>query len=460
MPRFPDPALRWVLILSLLFLSACDPVEPPPSSHQLPDGSTYQGGMADGLFHGEGRYESRDGDLYVGEFAAGEPVSGRHVTEQGHYSGHFRDWVYHGDGQLLMPDGSSYTGSFHAGELVLGEYAGADGSRYQGEFQYWQYHGEGALTQADGSRVEGRFAWGQPVDEVVFHPAGTDDETVPLAGSWQEGRFVAAGDKAPALQRSERVEQILAEDSQRLAAGIAALAPPRQGVMDVYLLAVGGDGTESVFGRDIRMAREAVTRQTGQPDRVLMLLNDRDYETLPLATRPNIAQALRALAQRLDPQEDLLVVHLVSHGDRDGNLLLRQPGLELPDLSPAAFEGMLSPLADTRKVIVVSACYSGHWVERLAAPDTLVMASARKDRTSFGCGDDSEMTWFTRSLYRDGGFDLADASALFEATADRIRRWEQEQDFPEGEWSHPQIAYGASLQEWLETRWPLLDGGQ
>lgn len=358
MPYITDRSVRCGVALAVLLLSGCDTVEQPGSDQPLPDGSHYQGEIAGGLFHGDGRFE------------------------------------------------------------------------------------------------------GQPVADVVYHRAEADASTAPLTGIWREGEFVAAGEKAPALQRGERVEQVLSEDRQRLETQVAALAPPRAGVMDVYLLAVGGDGTEGVFGRDIGIAREAVTAQTGQSGHSLMLLNDRDYQQWPLATRPNVAHALRALAQRLDPAEDLLVVHLVSHGDRDGSLLLRQPGLELPDLSPAAFDGMLSAVEGVRKVIVVSACFSGHWVERLAAPDTLVMASARSDRTSFGCGDDSEMTWFTRSLYQDGAFALADLVALFEASEQRIRAWEQEQGFAESQWSHPQIAYGKALQPWLESRWRSLSDGR
>lgn len=453
---FPLRGQGLPLVLVALLLTACQPSGPIASPQQLPDGSSYQGETADGRFHGEGRYQSRHGDLYIGEFADGEPVSGRHVSEAGHYSGEFSNWLYHGSGQLVMPDGSTYAGTFNEGELVLGEYTGADGTRYQGAFQYWQYHGEGVLTQADGGRLSGQFEWGQPVGEVIYHPSGAAPEAAGLTGTWEDGGFVAEGEPSPALQRREQVERVLAEDSRRLEAQIASLAPPRAGVLDVYLLAVGGDGTEAVFGRDIQVARRALEAQTGQDDRTLMLLNDRHYDELPLATRTNIARALRALAQHLDPAEDLLVVHLVSHGDRDGSLLLRQPGLDLPDLAPAAFHGMLSPLGQVRKLVVVSACYSGHWVERLQASDTLVMTSARSDRTSFGCGDDSEMTWFTRSLYRDGGFALADVEALFAASDERIRRWEQDQGFAETEWSHPQMAYGESLRPWLEAQWQAL----
>ena len=52
--------------------------------------------------------------------------------------------------------------------------------------------------------------------------------------------------------------------------------------------------------------------------RSLRLVNNdgtlRDY---PLATVSNLQRALAAVAQRMDPQEDVLVLYLTTHGSRD-----------------------------------------------------------------------------------------------------------------------------------------------
>jgi hypothetical protein len=310
-----------------------------------------------------------------------------------------------------------------------------DYGTYQGEFRDWQYHGEGTFAYVDKFEGVGR-----------------------LSGTWKHGEFVDGEEFAPKEPPVLLTEKILAEDRQRLNSQIESLEPERPGVTDAYFLAVGGDGTESVFMRDIQVAKTGLQAQFDVKKRAIMLLNHRDYETFPLATRPSIAAALEALDEQINPEEDLLVVHLVSHGGRDGQLVLQQPGIELPDLSPQAFAEMLEPLNARRKMLVVSACYSGQWLNQLKDSDTLIMTSAREDRTSFGCGDDSEMTWFTKAVYRSVSLSLTDPDAMFEQINTQIRTWEEEIGMEEESWSYPQSHLGESLRQWLSQRFPNTDG--
>src|SRR5690606_23240396 len=45
-------------------------------------------------------------------------------------------------------------------------------------------------------------------------------------------------------------------------------------------------------------------------------------------------------------------------------------------------------------VVIVSACYSGQFVDALEAPNRMVFTAARRDRTSFGCGAGERYPWF------------------------------------------------------------------
>jgi hypothetical protein len=45
-------------------------------------------------------------------------------------------------------------------------------------------------------------------------------------------------------------------------------------------------------------------------------------------------------------------------------------------------------------VVIVSACYSGIFVNALAAPNRMVLTAASRERTSFGCGADETYPWF------------------------------------------------------------------
>lgn len=357
------------------------------------------------------------------------PTPDTRLPDGSTYSGDIQDGLFHGRGRYESR-GEIYIAEFRGGEPVEGRHLTAYGT-YQGEFRDWLYHGEGAYAFVDEYDGIGR-----------------------LSGTWENGEFVDGEEDISSAPRSAPAptEVILAEDRQRLTDQIDSLAAERPGKLDVYFLAVGGDGTESVFMRDIQVARTGVQARFDVENRGIMLLNHRDYETLPLATRPSISAALQALDGQMNPEEDLLVVHLVSHGGRDGELSFQQPGIDLPDLSPRAFADMFEPLNARRKLLVVSACFSGQWIDALKDSDTWILTSARKDRTSFGCGDDSEMTWFTKAVYQEVGLSLDDPDAMFRQIEQQIRSWEQEIGMDEEAWSYPQVHLGDDMRHWLNQR--------
>jgi hypothetical protein len=444
-----------LVLAGILALSACDSAQLLPPDARLPDGSTYSGDIRDGLFHGEGVQLFPGGMIYRGQFREGywhgqgeleSPAGWRYEGdfEQGmmsgqgiwedrfsRYEGAFRKDLFNGQGRMEVA-GAVYEAEFVDALPVSGKHITPYGT-YEGEFSEWQYHGEGTYRSA--SAAEG---------------------DAPVTGSWEYGSFLGEYEVNVSSAARPLTEVIIAEDRQRLQDQIDRLQPSRPGVADVYFLAVGGDGTESVFMRDIEVARAGLQARVDVENRSIMLLNHRDYETLPLATRPSIATALKALDGQMNPEEDLLFIHLVTHGASDGELLLRQPGIELPDLSPGDFAEMLDALNVQRRVLVVSACYSGHWLNELKSRDSLVLTSARDDRTSFGCGDDSEMTWFSKALYQDVGLSFGDPDAMFEQITQQIREWEEEIGMDEELWSYPQMHLGEDFRRWLAQRVSVL----
>ncbi|MDI9244263.1 C13 family peptidase [Marinobacter sp. CHS3-4] len=420
-----------LLLISFLGLVGCDAATLLPPDARLPDGSTYSGETKEGYFHGEGVQEFVDGMVYRGRFSEGY-WHGEGVLvlpDSWRYEGDFQKGAFHGEGRFET-DSDVYIGTFEKGKPLEGRHI-TDYGTYQGEFKNWLYHGEGTFAYINEYEGIGR-----------------------MSGIWEQGELVEGDDtgRQEPTEPEPLTERILAEDRNRLDAQISDLVAERAGQVDVYFLAVGGDGTESVFKRDIQVARRGLQQAFDIQNRAITLLNHRDYDSFPLATRPSINTALKALDQRMNPTEDLLVVHLVSHGHRNGNLLLQQPGMELPDLSPSDFAQMLEPLKARRKLLVVSACFSGQWIDALKDSGSWILTSARKDRTSFGCGDDSEMTWFTKALYQEVGLAFDNPNETFEAVKSQIRAWEEEIGMDEEAYSYPQVFLGEDMKHWLKQR--------
>ncbi|WP_253868779.1 C13 family peptidase [Microbulbifer sp. THAF38] len=488
--------MRYAYLTPLFFLlSACEPTQFAGGT-ALPDGSIYKGDLQNGFFHGRGQLQwpngnhyrgefhnglisgqglltEADGCTYKGEFLNGEPHGkGRYTCSENEWSGHFSEgelqkgtvkWndgeVYsgeflaydpHGEGKLTTEDGSHYQGTFENGYLIKGSYSDNDGYRYNGGFEYGSYSGEGELTQPDGTIIHATFRYGKAEGEGVQISTDAEGTTIEQSGYFSENIYYPSEEawRAQANMPSAQAETRLYSESNRLQNAIDSLAPQRPGVRDVYTLLVGGDGTSPVFARELDWVVERLDEAFGIEKRVLRLSNGGGY-SFPLATRTSIQESLNALDQLLDPQEDLLFVHLVSHGARNGDLKIAEGKMPLMDLSVADGKKWLDNLNAQYQWIVISACYSGQWIEPLSTPNRIVFTSAADNRTSFGCSDDSQRTWFSAALYGNAlQHGTKDPKAWFNTANQKVTEMEKEQGIEENSHSLPQHSIGENFLTW------------
>lgn len=393
------------------------------------DGTTYQGAFANGQPNGEGSRSDADGE-YSGTFVDGQlNGEGAYRGNGGdHYIGRFENDLFHGQGRYEDADGNVWTGGFEHGELSgPGEYVGIDGSRYKGAFERWQYQGEGQLQQPDGSRYLGQFHAGR------FHGPGTLTlaDGTEQRGTWRAGRLShdATGKRLP-----DPLEIGLLRQGPLLADMLEAV-PASTAAAELYSLTVAGDGRQSVFMREVDYV-DALLAERFAARGQITLVNHRDQLTeRPLATRETIARAVRTLAER-SGAEDLIFIYLTSHGSADHQLVLAQPRMALEDLPATDLATLLQPLAERDKVVVISACYSGGFIEPLKSPNTLVITAARADRVSFGCSEESDFTYFGRALFAEALQQTRDIVQAFTLAQARVAEREQADHYQASE---PQI---------------------
>ena len=244
-----------------------------------------------------------------------------------------------------------------------------------------------------------------------------------------------------------------AVDTTQLQAGIAALAAQRPGITDMYVLGVAGDVDEDVFRNEVLYLQQLSARRWNAEGRMLSLVNHPStasgYAQLPLATRGNLAYSLDAMGKVLDPDEDVLFLYLTSHG-LDNNSFYLHTGPKQEDfLAPRELAKMLENAKIGNAVIVVSACYSGAFIQALRSPRHVVITAARRDRPSFGCGNTDSATWFGRAFLVEALNSTNDFTAAFDMAATTVRRREkQEGETP----SVPQFESGKQVTEVL-ARW-------
>lgn len=261
-----------------------------------------------------------------------------------------------------------------------------------------------------------------------------------------EAEPVAVREAAPPSFDPESVLSLQAELLQRSLEAVRAQTP---GKIDLFTMGFAGDGGEKVFRNEVEYFGRLMAQRFDASTRTLSLINAPDtVDSVPLATLTNLRSALAGVAARMDTSEDVLVLFLTSHGSEDHKLFVGLDPLPLKQIQPRDLRAALDDAGIHWRVVVVSACYSGGFVDALRDPGTLVITAARGDRTSFGCGSNSRITWFGKAFLAQALNQTTDFERGFELASKQIREWELAQ----GETaSVPQMAGGWAIRKRLAS---------
>ena len=218
---------------------------------------------------------------------------------------------------------------------------------------------------------------------------------------------------------------------------------------EIYLVAFAPDAAEDVFESEVKHVESLFREKLGADGRTVLLINSRNtVDELPLANGPNLVTVLEGMSERMGP-EDLLFLHITTHGSKSHELSVSFENLGLNDLTAAELGDIVEGAGLPWRVVVVSACFSGGFIKALKSPRTMVITAASSKRTSFGCENGREYTYFGAAFYRDSLID-ADFRAAFDRAVPLVREREEEQDFKH---SRPQIWIGREIDAKLPHTW-------
>ena len=224
-------------------------------------------------------------------------------------------------------------------------------------------------------------------------------------------------------------KSVAARDRELIAADIATLAPQRPGQVDLYVVGFAGDSTEDVFRNEVSYLDTLMSHRFGTHDRVITLVNHIDSLTTsprPLATLANLRVALAGIGRTMDRDEDIVLLYLTMHGTEEHELAVQLPPVLEEWITPPDLRAALDEAGIRNRVAVISACYSGGFVSALRSPGTMVITAARADRASFGCGSESDATWFGRAWLVDGLNRGSSFVGAYDIATREISQWERE----------------------------------
>ncbi len=238
-------------------------------------------------------------------------------------------------------------------------------------------------------------------------------------------------------------EQVLYAQPRLMREALARLGPRIAGKPNLYLLTFAGDGSEDVFRNEAEYAAQLFTRRFGASAHALVLENHpQSLATHPLASWSNLDAALGGLHEIMHPEQDILLLYVTSHGGEDHTLLVDMDPLPLDPIGATDLAGILALHSFKWKVLVINACYSGGFLPPLRGPGTLVLTAARADRSSFGCGSDSDITYFGKAWLVDALNHTDNFVDAFQQASSDIAQWEKQDKLMPSE---PQITIGKGI---------------
>lgn len=210
-----------------------------------------------------------------------------------------------------------------------------------------------------------------------------------------------------------------------------------------YFLGVAGASYQDVFKYEIARIKEQFDTRFGTFGRSIALINNKATLTeQPIASKTSIQLALQRIGAQMNRESDVLFLYMTSHGFPNQFELENDP-IDLQDVDPKWLRDTLDKSGVRWKVIVISSCFSGSFIPALQSPDTLIITASAADRSSFGCSNEADYTYFGRAFFDQAMRENQSLRASYEEAAATVATWENAQGF---EPSEPQWVIGKNIE--------------
>ena len=235
-------------------------------------------------------------------------------------------------------------------------------------------------------------------------------------------------------------------EHRRLDRTLASLAPQRKGVVDAYVVTVALD-SDGEFSREAREAGRVLARRYDATGRTITLAgpDGKGSLDLPRGSPAHLGLVLARIAELMDKREDVLILYTTSHGARIG-VVYNDGDNGFGVVSPARLAALFDGLGITRRLVMVSACFSGSFVPAIANDDSAILTASVGDRTSFGCQADADWTFFGDALINHALRKAQPLDAAAAEAAQLVSEWEAKGNLTP---SLPQSFIGDRAKVWL-----------
>jgi hypothetical protein len=250
-------------------------------------------------------------------------------------------------------------------------------------------------------------------------------------------------------ERQKNHDALIFEEADRTQAAEAMLANERPGVTDLYFVGAAAWASQDVFANELGSARRLFDEKFDTSGRSIILSNqDPRDDALPLMASPTLRHVIKAVGARMDRDEDVLFLFITSHGSDKGLAVdpPRRSAFSEETLSPSDLRSMLDGASIKWRVLVISGCESGVFIDTLRNDHTLIATASSSDRNSYGCAMGNPYTDFGRAVFGEELVHERSFTTAFTKAADVIGKREADAGVLA---SRPQISEGAAIKSKL-----------
>jgi hypothetical protein len=229
---------------------------------------------------------------------------------------------------------------------------------------------------------------------------------------------------------------------------LAAVRPGRSGVIDVYFIGMSGYANQDVFMKEVDNVSRLFRERFGSEGKTIRLVNNaKSLADSPIASVTSLRRSLQRVVEVMNNGEDLVFLFLTSHGSPTHRFALDFSPLKLQELDPEKLRELLDQSGIQNRVVVISACYSGGFIEPLKNENTLVISASAPDKNSFGCSNEAEWTYFGKAFFDEALRKTHSFVEALQIAKPVIAAREKEQGYTASE---PQISLGKDIKPKLE----------
>jgi hypothetical protein len=241
----------------------------------------------------------------------------------------------------------------------------------------------------------------------------------PLIGSldawWQAPDAQITSGMSPAS------EAVLAAQDFLLDHALDELEEERPGRADLYFVGFAPDSRRDGFRADVEAAQQVMDERWDTGRRSLVLVNN--LQTIaqhPFATLTYLRKTLQELGDIINPDEDVVMVYLAGSAGPDHALAAVNPPLDLIALTPQGLGQLLDNAGIRFRIIVVSTCYAGAWLDPLKDDESAVIVSSPADVHGADCEGSNAPTPFGQAFFGEGMRRADTLAAAFKLARDKL----------------------------------------